>query len=180
MSFSHLSSATGRPGTAGSQTLSGKQIATELTNELNKSFGDDNVFDFAALSGKTLTIKRYPVGATALAAATQWVSIPLSGAGGILELANAEVGGMTFHDGTGTILLARQLVGRSQRPNQLLELWSCKRKKAAWTDVTVEYDEKNQGFMVHQSSSLKATPDIIRLGGSNAGRTLFWRYWYPS
>ena len=35
--------------------------------------------------------------------------------------------------------------------------------------MTVEYDEKNQGFMVHQSSSLKATPDIIRLGGSNAG-----------
>ena len=102
MSFSHLSSATGRPGTAGSQTLSGKQIATELTNEMNKSFGDDNVFDFAALNGQTLTIKRYPVGATALAAATQWVSIPLSGAGGILELANAEVGGMTFHDGTGT------------------------------------------------------------------------------
>ena len=61
MSFSHLSSATGRPGTAGSQTLSGKQIATELTNELNKSFGDDNVFDFAALNGQTLTIKRYPV-----------------------------------------------------------------------------------------------------------------------
>ena len=169
MSFSHLSSATGRPGTAGSQTLSGKQIATELTNELNKSFGDDNVFDFAALSGKTLTIKRYPVGATSLAAATQWVSIPLSGAGGILELANAEVGGMTFHDGTGTNT-TRKATGWQVAAalTNYLNFGAANGKKAAWTDVTVEYDEKNQGFMVHQSSSLKATPDIIRLGGSDA------------
>ena len=59
MSFSHLSSDRSAR-TAGSQ-ISGKQIATELTNELNKSFGDDNVFDLA-LNTKTLTIKRYPVG----------------------------------------------------------------------------------------------------------------------
>ena len=38
---------------AGSQTLSGKQIATELTNEINKAFGDDKQFDLSnAVYGK--------------------------------------------------------------------------------------------------------------------------------
>ena len=39
MTMSHLTTTAGAP--AGSQTLSGKQIATELTNEINKAFGDD-------------------------------------------------------------------------------------------------------------------------------------------
>ena len=110
------------------------------------------------------------------------MSIPLSGAGGILELANAEVGGMTFHDGTGTDT-TRKATGWQVAAalTNYLNFGAANGKKAAWTDVTVEYDEKNQGFMVHQSSSLKATPDIIRLGGSNAAtNAIFWRYWYPS
>ena len=167
MSTSHLSSATGRPGTAGSQTLSGKQIATELTNELNKAFGDDNMFDFAALAGKTLTIKRYAVGAAALASANDFVSIPLSGGTGILERNNAEAGGLVFNDGTGTNT-TRKATGWQVAAALTNYLNFVDTKKANWTDVTVEYDEKNQGFMVHQSASLKATPDIIRLGGSDA------------
>ena len=45
MTTSHLTTTAGAP--AGSQTLSGKQIATELTNEINKAFGDDKQFDLS-------------------------------------------------------------------------------------------------------------------------------------
>ena len=41
-------------------------------------------------------------------------------------------------------------------------------KKAFWSDITVEYDEKNQGFKIHQSTLLRTTPDIIRMGGDGA------------
>ena len=34
-----------------------------------------------------------------------------------------------------------------------------------WDDVTVEYDEKNQGFKFHQT---KATPDVITIGATTA------------
>ena len=51
-----LTTTAGAP--AGSQTLSGKQIATELTNELNKAFGDDKQFDLSNAVCK-LILKRY-------------------------------------------------------------------------------------------------------------------------
>ena len=43
--------------------------------------------------------------------------------------------------------------------------------KANWADVTVQYDEKNQGFKIYQT---KATPDVLRIGATTADlRTLF-------
>ena len=55
--MSHLTTTAGAP--AGSQTLSGKQIATELTNEINKAFGDDKQFDLSNAVYGNIILKRY-------------------------------------------------------------------------------------------------------------------------
>ena len=179
MTTSHLSAsvgaagaATGKsggPGTVGDQVLSGKQIAVELTNELNKSFGDDKNFDMTSLPADgELIIKRYAPPAAVLGSANDWVAIPLSGATSILEDANGELGGLILHDGTGTNA-TRKTTGWQLAAAMTNYLRYVDGKKASWADVTVQYDEKNQGFKVHQSSLLKAAPDKILLGSFGTG-----------
>jgi hypothetical protein len=63
------------------KVLSGKEIATELTNEINRAFGDDKQFDFTRTgSGNAndpgrLVLKRYVVGAVTPATADANISI---------------------------------------------------------------------------------------------------------
>ena len=162
MSMSHLAntdSNTG-PGAVGAQTLSGKQLATELTNEINKAFGDDPIFDFSA-AGQVgnLNLKRYPTGATfPLADAKDSISINIEA---ILETA---IEGAVMHDGSGAAN-TRKATGWQIAHAITNNLRNVNADKANWGDITVEYDEKNQGFKFH---STKGIPDILRIGATNA------------
>ena len=160
MSMSHLESTVG-PGAIGDQTLSGKKIATELTNELNKTFGDSKIFDFTAIAAGNLTIKRYAAGATFPIAAGDSIAVNIET---MLEVA---IDGAIMHDGSGTANTARKAEGwqiAHALTNQI-------RGNAGWTDITVEYDEKNQGFKFHQT---QGTPDTIRIGATvAAGAAVF-------
>jgi flagellar hook-basal body protein len=161
MSMSHLAntdSNTG-PGAVGAQTLSGKQIAVELTNELNKVFGDAPIFDFSA-AGKIgkLTIKRYAAGATFPIPVAQSMQIDVEA---ILETA---IENAVMHDGSGTTN-ERKATGWQIAHAMTNHIRNVNGDKASWGDVTVEYDEKEQGFKIHQT---KGVPDIIRVGAENA------------
>jgi len=180
MSFSHLALSTGAattataggPGKLGDQILSGKNIATELTNEINRAFGDDKSFDMTGLApAASLVLKRYAFGETTVGGATpndnEWVKIDLQGANSIFEATNGEKSGLSFHDGTGTVS-TRKMAGWQVAAAITNNLRHVNAKKAFWSDITVEYDEKNQGFKIHQSTLLRTTPDIIRMGGDGA------------
>jgi len=154
MTNSHLAARAGAA--AGSQTLSGKQIAQELTNELNKTFGDDPEFTFGDGVYGNLHLKRWATGA---ANATN-------------KALNLETLIETAHDTdvnwyTGGANNARTFKGW-QLAHMITKALAA---DGAWNDVTAEYDEKNQGFVFH---STKATPDTITLGSDAAPlRTLF-------
>ena len=153
MTMSHLTTTAGAP--AGSQTLSGKQIATELTNEINKAFGDDKQFDLSNAVYGNIILKRYQ-NADANVGAGNFISVDLEA---IIETA---VDGAVMHDGTGAAN-GRKMSGwqiAHAITNHVRGLGGTN-----WDDVTVEYDEKNQGFKFHQT---KATPDIITIGATTA------------
>ena len=153
MTTSHLTTTAGAP--AGSQTLSGKQIATELTNEINKAFGDDKQFDLSNAVYGNIILKRYQ-NADANVGAGNFISVDLEA---IIETA---VDGAVMHDGTGAAN-GRKMSGwqiAHAITNHVRGLGGTN-----WDDVTVEYDEKNQGFKFHQT---KATPDVITVGASTA------------
>ena len=151
---SHLAARAGAA--AGSQTLSGKQIATELTNELNKTFGDDPEFTFADGVYGNLHIKRWATGAAA--ATNKALALET-----LIEVAHDT----DINWYTGGVANARTFKGW-QLAQMITKALAA---DAAWNDVTCEYDEKNQGFVFH---STKATPDTITLGSDAAPlRTLF-------
>ncbi|MGB0559083.1 MAG: flagellar hook-basal body complex protein [Pseudohongiellaceae bacterium] len=153
MTMSHLTTTAGAA--AGSQTLSGKQIATELTNELNKAFGDDKQFDLSNAVYGNLILKRY-ANSEANVAAGNFIAVDLEA---IIETA---VDGAVMHDGTGAAN-GRKMSGwqiAHAITNHVRGLGGTN-----WDDVTVEYDEKNQGFKFHQT---KATPDVITVGATTA------------
>ena len=159
MSMSHLESTVG-PGSIGDQTLSGKKIATELTNELNKTFGDSKIFDFSGIVAGNLTIKRYATGATFPIIAGDSIAVNIEG---ILETA-IELAAM--NDGSGAAG-TRKAEGWQLAHAMTLNI----RTNAGWGDITVEYDEKNQGFKFHQT---QGTPDTIRIGATvAAGAAVF-------
>jgi len=159
MSMSHLESTVG-PGAIGDQTLSGKKIATELTNELNKTFGDSKIFDFSGIVAGNLTIKRYATGATFPIIAGDSIAVNIEG---ILETA-IELAAM--NDGSGAAG-TRKAEGWQLAHAMTLNI----RTNAGWGDITVEYDEKNQGFKFHQT---QGTPDTIRIGATvAAGAAVF-------
>jgi len=58
--------------------LSGAQIASELTNSINRAYGDEKPFNFSSLVGPTFTIRLIPAGGTTPPAA---LDIDLSQAG---------------------------------------------------------------------------------------------------
>ena len=159
MSMSHLESTVG-PGAIGDQTLSGKKIATELTNELNKTFGDSKIFDFSGIVAGNLTIKRYATGATFPIIAGDSIAVNIEG---ILETA---IELAVMHDGSGAAN-SRKAEGWQLAHAMTLNI----RTNAGWGDITVEYDEKNQGFKFHQT---QGTPDTIRIGATvAAGAAVF-------
>ena len=164
MSLSHLTTTAGAA--AGSQTLSGKQIATELTNEINRAFGDDKVFDFGGtpnVAYGNLYLKRYGSPAPANVAANNFIQIDI-------EAAVNDTASELFFQGAAADSTATTRTATGAQVAMALTK-AIRAANANWTDVTVEYDYKNQGFKFHQT---KATPDTITLGGSSAElRALF-------
>ena len=167
MTKSHL--AVGAGAAAGSQILSGKQIAQELTNELNKAFGDEPLFDFSTLVSTNFNLKRYASPAPAVVAAGNFVTfnietimennVPAGATGAQMFTGGAAAGARTATGWQVAQAMTSHLHGLG----------------ATWNDVTVEFDEKNQGFKFHQT---KATPDTISFGvtaggGAAATSTLF-------
>ena len=76
--------------------------------------------------------------------------------------------GAVMHDGTGAAIRRKAMSGwqiAHAITNHVRGLG-----ETNWDDVTVEYDEKNQGFKFHQT---KATPDIITIGATTAATSLF-------
>ena len=159
MSMSHLHTAAG--GATGAQTLSGKQIATELTNELNKAFGDQPLFDFSAAGALgLLNLKRHVEPAPGVIAANNFITVNVEA---LLETA---IEGAVMNDGSGAANTRK-----AEGWQVAHAITNSLRGIAAWADVTVEYDEKNQGFKFH---STKATPDTITIGATTAAMgTLF-------
>ena len=167
MTKSHL--AVGAGAAAGSQILSGKQIAQELTNELNKAFGDEPLFDFSTLASTNFNLKRYASPAPAVVAAGNFVTfnietiiennVPAGATGAQMFTGGAAAGARTATGWQVAQAMTSHLHGLG----------------ATWNDVTVEFDEKNQGFKFHQT---KDTPDTISFGvtaggGAAATSTLF-------
>ena len=163
-SLANTDSNTG-PGAVGAQTLSGKQIATELTNEINKAFGDNTIFDFSA-AGRVghITLKRYATGAAFPINAADSVKIDID-----LALETA-IDGVRMHDGSGGAD-TRKATGWQVAAAITNNLRNVNADKANWGDVTVEYDEKNQGFKVIQT---KGIPDNIIFGTENAATQLIF------
>ena len=152
MDNSHLATRAGAA--AGSQVLSGKQIAQELTNELNKAFGDDPDFTFAGAAFGNLNLKRWVAGSTTGTAAIVEKTLDLEA---LIEVAH-DTDVKWYTGGTAT---ARTFEGwqLAQMVTKALAA------DAAWNDMTMEYDAKNQGFVFH---STKATPDEISIGAVTA------------
>ena len=166
MSLSHLGD-TG-PGAVGAQTLSGKQIATELTNEINRAFSDEPIFDLSTAVFGNLNLKRYvdTLPPANIAAAADSITIDIEAA---LEATNAELEGVQLW--TGGTANNRTATGWQVAAAITNNLRYVNADKANWADVTVQYDEKNQGFKIYQT---KATPDVLRIGATTADlRTLF-------
>jgi flagellar hook-basal body protein len=160
MSMSHLDPLAG--GAVGAQTLSGKQIAAELTNELNKAFGDEPLFDFSA-AGKLglLNLKRHVTPTPGVIAANNFITVDVE------ALLNVPIDGAIMHDGSSAVVDTQKAHGWQIAHSITNSL----RGIAAWADVSVEYDEKNQGFKFH---STKGTPDTITVGATTAAMgTLF-------
>lgn len=160
MTTSHLSAAAGA--TVGSQTLSGKQIATELTNEINKAFGDEKLFDFGTAVFGNLNLKRHPDVVGGVVAADDFIAIPIE------TIINTLVDGAIMYQGRTTGGDADTATTRKATGWQVAHALTAHVRGLAsgnWTDVTVEWDEKNQGFKFHQT---KGVPDIITVAASTA------------
>jgi flagellar hook-basal body protein len=179
------------------KVLSGKEIAAELTNEINRAFGDDKQFDFTrtgvgnATDPGALILKRYPVGAVHPTVATAFVALNVANiiqamhaTDSASDKVNAEYKNSAYA-GTNDIkasgwqvaaALTRHLSGdvTGSRPAQVGGL-------NVWDDIKVEYDAKNQGFKFHNTgarSAVAGTPDSLSVGAvagatGAATRTLF-------
>ena len=159
MTMSHLTTAAGAK--VGSQTLSGKQIAQELTNELNKAFGDEPIFDFGTAAFGNLHLKRYAAGAANVAAG-DFIAIDLE------TIINTAVDGALMYTGDTTGARADAATARKCHGWQVAHAITNHIRGLGgtnWDDVTVEFDEKNQGFKFHQT---KAVPDTITVGAVTA------------
>ena len=151
------------------KVLSGKEIATELTNEINRAFGDSAPFDLTGATGVAtdpgrLILKR--TNATTGAVTVQPLDIR-----DILQSEEAKSGAnLNPH-----LILS----GSDGAANTVAEGWQIayaltehlNTLGANWSDINVEYDEKNQGFVFHQTGAL---PDTLRIAALGAkASTLF-------
>ena len=150
------------------KVLSGKEIATELTNELNRAFGDDKIFDLSTSGGLNpgaIILKRYANGAVAPAVAVK-LDVNIRA---IIEAAEARAGAADYKI-SGTNAAGTTKAHGWQIAGALTDHFA---NTAGWNDVSVEYDAMNQGFKF--SSSL-AVPDTIAIGAlaaDTAAQNLF-------
>ncbi|HBJ90246.1 MAG: flagellar biosynthesis protein FlgE [Gammaproteobacteria bacterium] len=172
------------------KVLSGKEIATELTNEINRAFGDDKQFDFTRTgSGNAndpgrLVLKRYVVGAVTPATADANISINVAD---IIKAENERKNNLGAANSAATgdkdnVSYQNSVYGgtnniKSSGWQVAAAITKHLSQQAAWNDIKVEYDAKNQGFKFHNTganAAVPGTPDTISVGGLNAAtNTLF-------
>ena len=162
MSTSHLTTTAGA--SVGSQTFSGKQIAAELTNEINKAFGDEKLFDFGvgAVAFGNLNLKRHPDVAGGVVAAGDFIAIDIE------TVIKTAVDGALNYQGRITGGDADTDTTRRSTGTQVAHALTAHVRGLGgtnWDDVTVEWDEKNQGFKFHQT---KGVPDVITVAASTS------------
>ena len=148
--------------------LSGKQIATELTNEINKAFGDGKPFDLTGATGVVtdpgrLVIKR--TNATTGVVTNQPLDLRT-----ILNTEHVTNAATNPHlIESGTLAGADTVAEGWQIAYAITEHLNT--IGAGWDDINVEYDEKNQGFVFHQTGAL---PDQLRIASrGTASSNLF-------
>jgi hypothetical protein len=161
------------------KVLSGKEIATELTNEINRAFGDDKQFDFTRTGAGDdpgrLVLKRYVVGAVDPATADANISINVAD---IIKIENEKkiTGGAGAATGDkDNVSYQNSVYGgtnniKSSGWQVAAALTKHLSQQAAWNDIKVEYDAKNQGFKFHNTganAAVPGTPDTISVGGLN-------------
>jgi len=138
----------------GDKVLTGKEIAQELTNEINRAFGDGKPFDLTGAATDAADPGRLVIKRTNAAGVTTNLNLDL---GTILDTEDARAGSPSLRlSGTGATndvaadgwQIAYAL---TEHFNQI---------GAGWSDIDVEYDYANQGFVFHQSG---AVPDTIRV-----------------
>ena len=150
------------------KVLSGKEIATELTNEINKAFGDSKPFDLTGVSAPAtdpglLVLKR--TNATTGTVTKQ--ALDLRTILNTEHVTNAATNPHLIE--SGTLAGADTVAEGWQIAYAITEHLNT--VGAGWNDINVEYDEKNQGFVFHQTGAL---PDALRIASLGAAsNTLF-------
>ena len=148
------------------KVLSGKQIAAELTNEINKAFGDGKPFDLTGAEGVATDPGQIVIKRTN--AVTGVVTHQLLDIRNILTTENAKATNPHLIE-SGTDAAANTVAEGWQIAYGITEHLNT--VGAGWNDVNVEYDEKNQGFVFHQTGAL---PDELRIASLGAAsNTLF-------
>ena len=140
---------------AGSKaTLSGQQIAFELTNKINQEFGDGKRFDFTTPA--TLSLTR-----GVDANGNPNVAIVLDAK----ELIAAELPGATADQIASAV--------KNATPEMVAYVFSKKLDtNPLYADIDVKYDALNQGFLFKQTEKEKVGTITATPGGTN-GATLF-------
>ena len=140
------------------KVLSGKEIAVELTNEINKAFGDSKPFLLNAVNNHSLRIKRTN---NADPAVTATLALDVK------AIVNTQHAIATNpHLRTGAAVAAVTDESEGWQIAYALTAHLNAQAGDAWSDIDVEYDEKNQGFVFHQTGA--AVPDTLRIGSANA------------
>ena len=150
------------------KVLSGKEIATELTNELNRAFGDDKIFDLSTSGGQNpgaIILKRYTNGAVAPAVAVK-LDVNIRA---IIDTASARAN-------NGSYLISGNNAGGNTKAHgwQIAgALTDHFANTAGWNDVSVEYDAVNQGFKFLSSLAVPNTIAVGALAANTAAKNLF-------
>jgi flagellar hook-basal body protein len=146
--------------TLADKVLSGKEIATELTNEINKAFGDGAPFNLSGAEGATTDPGRLVLKRTN--ATTGVVTKVALNIRDILGTEDAKA--------TNPHLIES---GADGTTNTVSKGWQIayaitehlNTTGAGWNDINVEYDDKNQGFVFNQTGAL---PDALRIASLGA------------
>jgi len=143
------------------KVLSGKEIATELTNELNRMFGDDKSFDLQGAEGVATDPGRLVLKRTTDLGVTTNIELDVRA---IIDAMDVVAGTPSLKisgaDGT-----ADTVADGWQVAYAITEYLKQPAQTAAWGDITVEYDYANQGFVFHQA---KGVPDTLRVASLGA------------
>jgi flagellar hook-basal body protein len=168
------------------KVLSGKEIATELTNEINRAFGDDKQFDFTRTGAGDdpgrLVLKRYVVGAVDPATADANISINVAD---IIKIENEKkiTGGAGAATGDkDNVSYQNSVYGgtnniKSSGWQVAAALTKHLSQQAAWTTLKLSMMQRIRGLsftILVRMPAVPGTPDTISVGGLNAvTNTLF-------